>query len=542
MYKKHKQASILRSYIDQTRCRVCLRELHTYTKMKAHLYHSAACRAVLLTGSKCDELAPGAGSRAEKLLEHSHDRCLPPLQAAGPMTQPQRTRIFNDIDESLHIYMVDLLVEHGASEQATMEFGRATKAWILEHAISWTRTKNTLCFFRDNLTKEDAEVINFDLTQVTHELNYLLDHRTWDFLAEAAEEREDRCDIGRCHQECHEWQEWWTLHSQMQIPRVFGRQRIILHAFAGRRRLGDIQHYLEKDLPQDAPYSLVVVSLDIVIDRNWGDATREETRKLWLAAIRDCFVVGFIAGPPCETWSRVRGVQSPPADDADDLAALGQSSHGNGLPRVLRTLNDLWGLDSLAIRGLLQILTGNGLLSFALEAIIEAALAGSVGVLEHPAEPTDLSEAASICRLPLMSTICQLPGVERVRFAQGLLGAKTVKATELLCVNLPSIIASLHANRVQQELPKGQSVGKDEQGNWKTSSLKEYAPALCKAISEAIRLAFDTMDVASGLAEAPEHLITGEQLRSMDREFETTEPLRDRNKELPAKNCIIYNI
>ena len=147
MYKKHKQASILRSYIDQTRCRVCLRELHTYTKMKAHLYHSAACRAVLLTGSKCDELAPGAGSRAEKLLEHSHDRCLPPLQAAGPMTQPQRTRIFNDIDESLHIYMVDLLVEHGASEQATMEFGRATKAWILEHAISWTRTKNTLCFF-----------------------------------------------------------------------------------------------------------------------------------------------------------------------------------------------------------------------------------------------------------------------------------------------------------------------------------------------------------------------------------------------------------
>ena len=226
---------------------------------------------------------------------------------------------------------------------------------------------------RDNLTKEDAEVINFDLTQVTHELNYLLDHRTWDFLAEAAEEREDRCDIGRCHQECHGWQEWWTLHSQMQIPRVFGRQRIILHAFAGRRRLGDIQHYLEKDLPQDAPYSLVVVSLDIVIDRNWGDATREETRKLWLAAIRDCFVVGFIAGPPCETWSRVRGVQSPPADDADDLAAIGQSSHGNGLPRVLRTLNDLWGLDSLAIRGLLQILTGNGLLSFALEAIIEAA-------------------------------------------------------------------------------------------------------------------------------------------------------------------------
>ena len=161
----------------------------------------------------------------------------------------------------------------------------------------------------------------------------------------------------------------------------------------------------------------------------------------------------------------------------------------------------------MAIRELLQILTGNDLLSFALEAIIEIALAGSVGVLEHPAEPTDLPEAAAIWRLPLMNVICQLPGVERVRFAQGLLGAKTVKATELLCVNLPSIIASLHANRVQHELPKGQSVGKDEKGNWKTSSLKEYAPAMCKGISEAIRLVFDSTEVASGIADAPEHLV-----------------------------------
>jgi len=507
MYKKHNQVSVLRCYIDQTQCRACLREFHTFTKMKAHLYHSEACRATLLAGPKCDELAPGAGSRADRLLEQQHDRCLPPLQAAGPMNQPQRARAFNDINESLHIYMVDLLVEYGASDQTIMDFDRAMKIWILDHAISWTRTQNTLRFFRDNLTKEDADALTFDIAEVTEELNYLMDHRTWDFLKEAAKDREESHDIAWCHHECQAWQEWWLQLSQMHIPRVFGRQRIILHAFAGRRRLGDIQYYLEKDLPQEAPYSLVVVSLDIVIDRQWGDATREDTRKLWLAAIRDCFVVGFIAGPPCETWSRVRGVNSPPAEDAINPAALEQPSPGHGLPRILRTHQDLWGLDSLAIRELLQILTGNDLLSFALEAIIEIALAGSVGVLEHPAEPTDLPEAAAIWRLPLMNVICQLPGVERVRFAQGLLGAKTVKATELLCVNLPSIIASLHANRVQHELPKGQSVGKDEKGNWKTSSLKEYAPAMCKGISEAIRLVFDSTEVASGIADAPEHLV-----------------------------------
>ena len=148
MYKKHQQASVLRSYIDQTQCRVCLREMHTFTKMKAHLYYSAACRAVLLAGDQCDELAPGAGSRAERLLETQHDRCLPPLQAEGPSNQPQRLRDFHDIDETLHIYMVDFLVDHGALDQNQVDFGRTTRTWISQHAISWTRTRNTLIFSR----------------------------------------------------------------------------------------------------------------------------------------------------------------------------------------------------------------------------------------------------------------------------------------------------------------------------------------------------------------------------------------------------------
>lgn len=61
-----------------------------------------------------------------------------------------------------------------------------------------------------------------------------------------------------------------------------GRQRIVLHAFAGRRRLGDLQYYLERDLSSKASYDLVTVSLDIVINQHWGDATRADTRRLWL--------------------------------------------------------------------------------------------------------------------------------------------------------------------------------------------------------------------------------------------------------------------
>jgi len=220
-------------------------------------------------------------------------------------------------------------------------------------------------------------------------------------------------------------------------------------------------------------------------------------------------VIGFVAGPPCETWSRARGVphgRAPPADGDGD-AAPGLPVHGRGLPRILRALSELWGLMSLGIRELCQILTGNSLLIFALEAIVEIALAGSVGLVEHPAEPDDLVDASSIWRLPVMDIILHLPCVEKIRFAQGLLGAKTAKPTELLCVNLPSMMQHLHANRVRKELPRGQSVGKDGQGHWRTSSLKEYAPALCKAISEALRAAFDPQEVAAEHVCVPQHLL-----------------------------------
>lgn len=38
MFKKHQQTSVYRNFIDQTQCSVCMKEMHTFSKMKAHLY------------------------------------------------------------------------------------------------------------------------------------------------------------------------------------------------------------------------------------------------------------------------------------------------------------------------------------------------------------------------------------------------------------------------------------------------------------------------------------------------------------------------
>eukprot|EP00435_Cladocopium_sp_Y103_P020241 s592_g4.t3 len=509
MFKKHGQLSVYRRFIDQTQCFVCLKEFHTYGKLKAHLYYSATCRSIALAGQPMQNPAPGKGSEVDQQLEHRHDRCLPPLQAAGPLPQRPRPRDWHDVEDALHIFMVDLIAADRADSMDFGDFVDQVTTWIRGHAISWTKTRRTLQFFYDSLTIEDAQDLRFALADARASLLRLSDCQSWPFLVEPLQAPGKALTIAECHDACEAWCDVFQRTPLSQIPRLMGRHRIILHAFAGRRRLGDLQYFLERDLPADAPFTLTVVSLDIVINETWGDVSKSATRRLWLTAIRDKFVVGFVAGPPCETWSRVRGVQPGGAPEprlqADlGIAALGASSAPSArLPRVLRDLSELWGFSALAIKELEQILVGNTLLCFALEAIIEVALAGTVGILEHPAEPYDLVDAASIWRLPILRIIEQLPGVDRLTFAQGLLGAKTAKPTEFICVNLPNMMRLLHLNRVRTELPHGQSIGKTHDGKWHTSSLKEYSPALCKAMADAIRLAFDSCEVATVSRDPP---------------------------------------
>eukprot|EP00435_Cladocopium_sp_Y103_P011666 s1008_g3.t1 len=506
MFKKHGQLSILRHFIDQTQCSVCLKEFHTFGKLKAHLYYSATCRAAVLGGPFCPFPAPGKGSEADRHLEDQHDRCLPPLQAAGPLPLQPRPRGWHDMDDELRIFMVDFVATERSDLMDIDEFESEVSAWILGHAISWTRTRNTLQFFLDSLTPDDADALKFDFGVLQGCLHKLMDSQHWSFLASPACVSLTLRTIAESHQECGAWSDFLQQQALLPVPRVLGRHRIILHAFAGRRRLGDLQYFLERALDDQTPYLLTVVSLDIVINATWGDASRAQTRQLWLTAIRDKHVVGFVAGPPCETWSRVRGVRSEEAPEVCHQVADAAGfacAHTARLPRILRDLHDLWGFPALAIRELEQILVGNTLLCFAFEAIVEAALAGTIGLLEHPAEPHDLADAASIWRLPMLRLIELLPGVERVTFAQGLMGAKTAKPTELLCVNLPHIMRFLHANRVRTEIPYGQSVGKNSDGKWHTAALKEYSPALCKAMADAIRAVFDSCEVTAESGDIP---------------------------------------
>ena len=254
------------------------------------------------------------------------------------------------------------------------------------------------------------------------------------------------------------------------VPRQIGKERVFLHAFSGRRRPGDLQHYLEAAFARHADGVLLhVVSMDVVIDPEWGDACRKDTKEFWLRGALSGLVQGGLCGPPCETWSQARFA------DIEDGAGR--------QPRPLRSLDWLWGLPSLALREMNQVAIGNELLLFSIDLMICLARTDGFGVLEHPGEPADETKP-SIWRLPIMQLLRQLPGFDYIDFAQGLLGAKTPKPTRFLTLNMSSLPNFLHSHRLCPDLPRSAAIGKNEAGQWATSSLKEYPPALNRALGE----------------------------------------------------------
>ena len=136
----------------------------------------------------------------------------------------------------------------------------------------------------------------------------------------------------------------------------------------------------------------------------------------------------------------------------------------------------------MAIRELLQLDTGNLLLLFTLELLVNLAIAGGVGGLEHPAAPADESKA-SIWRLPLIAYLLSWKEFNLIELSQGLWGAPSKKPTSLLLLNMPEMVGALREWQVTKEVPRGTSIGLTKEGVWATCALKEYPPALCAGLA-----------------------------------------------------------
>ena len=170
-------------------------------------------------------------------------------------------------------------------------------------------------------------------------LDRLGDYQTWPFLCEVEHEF---ADGGHLHQ-MDLYEQWCEDLSnlarpwerKLPCPRVRLQERIVLHAYSGRRRPGDFQWFFDSI----ATSGYLVLSIDIVIDERWGDIGNKDTQHFWLQAIRDGYVIAMLSGPPCCTWSVARGKPTK------QFQAQGRPG-----PRVIRTRQELWGMISVSLR------------------------------------------------------------------------------------------------------------------------------------------------------------------------------------------------
>ena len=152
-----------------------------------------------------------------------------------------------------------------------------------------------------------------------------------------------------------------------------------------------------------------------------------------------------------------------------------------------------WGMDSLGLGELTQIIFGTTLLLFVLEAFCLTTIMGGAGLVEHPAEPTK-DGCATIWRLAITSLLLQLPGVSRLRVIQGSLGSESPKPTDLMYVGLPMLADLVAEHSVFKTVGKT-SIGKDEFGRYRTARLKEYPPALNRAMAQAFAESIERLPV-----------------------------------------------
>lgn len=485
IFRKHGQVNPIRRLFGDTWCPCCRKEFHTATKMQLHLRNVARCRRDLWARGHFFPVGHGIGSSQAQERTQEHDGALPPQVTQGPALQPVLPRELPAEVQDLIIAFVDAILDRSPGD----DLEQILRQRIRNFPISWTQCAATLEVFLQHLDQEAADTFDLELPELQQTVEKIRDPESWAFLKEELEISNGPEDL---LQHYEEWcanllastQPW---RPATTVPAPVGRDRIILHAFSGRRRVGDYQWYLDQLFSAAEGVLLHVVSLDLVIDSKYGNLGDPQTQAFWLHGIQEGWVHGFLGGPPCATWSRARAV------------SLGDAECGHRRrPRPVRSESELWGLAALTIRELAQTMDGNNLLGFCLEALAGLAALMRTGILEHPAEPEG-AEFPSIWKLPILQLVLSLPGACRVRFAQGLLGADSAKPTEMLTINLPSLPKEIVRWRIVPDLPRHTNIGLGKDGEFLTAQLKEYPPALCAALAACTATAIHDMHATPGV-------------------------------------------
>ena len=244
---------------------------------------------------------------------------------------------------------------------------------------------------------------------------------------------------------------------------------IIVHFFSGRRRMGDLQMYLEH-LNSSKEFNVTVLSVDLAVDRTKCDLMIPKQRQKWDDLLCSGRVAAVVMGPPCETFTAARENELPGCS-----------------VRPIRTAAEPWGKQGCKNHEITQLHTGNTLIQFALKACARMVCTGGMALMEHPAQPPK-PESVSIWQVEEAQILREAPCSDQLAFHQSIHGAESKKPTSILVVRMQKIRKYIFKNQLGEEESKGllTLLGKDENGKFKTARAKEYPPSLNKAIAMTI--------------------------------------------------------
>ena len=502
-FKKHGRKAAERYIADQTACDACHHTFLNAHRLHLHLRHSRKCFDILRARGVYIEPLPGKGSKSWN-AEAQFTQC-PYLSGQGPDRDPNSPPDFFDLSMAAHEN--DLLVLLTNLETLTLEpylqpetddrMWNSIKDCLCATAVSFQEMRNVLLVWRTLIEKQPMtgrRLVPLVSKLWIRSVDVALQRLSYDWLCPDLAARLHAPHLSRNgSQRLHDID--LAACSQAPAP-CYGpatTQPVFLHFFSGRRREGDLQQALES-LPWTDAWDPIVVSLDVVLDTQFGDLLSPRVQRFWMDLILRGMIDGILMGPPCETWSIAR--------ERWKLDHQG--------PRPIRSRTELWGLSSLFLKELRQILVGNGLLQYCTLAHFAQWRQGRCSIMEHPAEP-EAQDAPSIWRLRALQLLMALPHCHRERVHQGYFGAKSPKPTDLLCSFCPSPMADFARPwQTRKTLPAPLTMGRqcqaDGPGQWNTFSLKEYPPQFNMVLARAFHHWWSSQPELRPLSLSPDEL------------------------------------
>ena len=257
-----------------------------------------------------------------------------------------------------------------------------------------------------------------------------------------------------------------------ETARLHIKWYVFVHFFSGYRRANDLHAVIESTLLEGGA-QLLTISVDMCMQRKDGNLATDTATSWWLNRIRAGQVVGAGGGPPCETYTAARFLPDG--------------------PRPLRTGTYPDGIPGRTAKEWMQLHIGSRLVFFIFEILLELAMYGGCGFVEHPQwplwalrhDPASIwaSQQARLCRT--------LQCFSAVSFDQCLLGSPAKKPTTLLLLRLDAfrhaiLNTGLGGRCNHSKLAHEQLQGRDEHGVFRTAVGKIYPVGLNQMLGRAV--------------------------------------------------------